>query len=361
MPLTEADLRELLTERSDVVPVTFDRVAAVRGRIRRRQRRQTAALATAATVVLVAAVPFVQSQRGSSTDRSATVPVPATSTTPIALTPSVAVVDGLTVTTTGPDTIAGARPFTVSVRVRNTTGSAWTGTIGVGILRILPVKQTADSLIAAMPSDPVMQNLGILLPDGYRYLDGASSPTVRTLAPGAAFTETIQLVRGYSSTVADPPIRGWVPYLTPIGSTSPHYPDPDRFPLIMVTPREPIQPPTETSLTPVAVCTGPIGQAEELSCLDGIADQLATVTTSLARGETATHDDFNRAFTAVVNSIGSYVQAPWGARIISTADGDETVATTPVEALVEIGESQATLYACFVGSTVVVAREPCTP
>ena len=115
MTISEQDLRELLRERSDVVPSSPDRADAVKQRVRRQRRLEAAAVSAGLMAAIVAVAAVAIPRVG---DTSPTPVPPATSTatpTPGPQVTGTATYDGIRMDTSGPATVhhqpgAAARP-----------------------------------------------------------------------------------------------------------------------------------------------------------------------------------------------------------------------------------------------------------
>jgi hypothetical protein len=232
MTISEQDLRELLRERSDVVPSSPDRVDAVKQRVRRQRRFEAVAVGAGLMAALVAVAAVVIPRVG---DVSPTPVPPATQTAaPGPQVTGSATYDGIRMDTSGPATVHGSTPFTVTVTVTNTTTLEWRGAIDVGVHRPGPTPNAADNLFITSPAAPTDHIDIAMLPDGLTELDGVRTGDL-VLAAGASTVVTLRLERS-PSTVAHPDIHGWVPWIYGTPTTSL---DPSGFPIVTVDPRNP--------------------------------------------------------------------------------------------------------------------------
>jgi hypothetical protein len=231
MTISEQDLRELLRERSDVVPSSPDRVDAVKQRVRRRRRFEAAAVGAGLMAAVVAVAAVVIPRVGDVSP----IPVPPATQT-AAPGPQVtgsATYDGIRMDTSGPAAIRGTAPFVVTVTVTNTTPQEWRGFVDVGVHRPGPLPNAADNLFMPSPATPDRVVDIAMLADGLTELDGIRSEEL-VLAAGASTVLTLGMQRS-ASTVAHPDIRGWVPWIHT--GTTPTV-DPSAFSIVVVDPRE---------------------------------------------------------------------------------------------------------------------------
>jgi hypothetical protein len=232
MTISEQDLRELLRERSEVVPSSSDRVDAVKQRVRRQRRFEAAAVGAGLVAAVVAVAAVVIPRVG---DVSPTPVPPATqSATPGPQVTGSATYDGIRMDTSGPATVHGTTPFTVTVTVTNTTTQEWRGAVDVGVHRPGPRPDAADNLFITSPAAPTDHVDIAQLPDGLTELDGVRTGDL-VLAAGASTVVTLRLERS-PGTVAHPDIHGWVPWIVGTPTTSL---DPSGFPIVTVDPGDP--------------------------------------------------------------------------------------------------------------------------
>jgi len=297
MTISEQDLRELLRERSDVVPSSPDRVDAVKQRVRRQRRIEAAAVGAGLMAALVAVAAVVAPRLG---DASPTPVPPATqSATPGPQVTGSATYDGIRMDTSGPATVHGTTPFTVTVTVTNTTPQEWRGAVDVGVHRPGPRPNAADNLFITSPAAPTDHVDIAQLPDGLTELDGVRSGDL-VLAAGQTTTVTLGMQRA-TTTVAHPDIHGWVPWIngTPIDSL-----DPSGFSIVTVDPRD-----------PEATCASfDVSSATEKR----LPDQLLGAATATTAAATATPD-----WTEVPGLPASFAPSVFGADVdlVTLIDG----------------------------------------
>ena len=287
MTISEQDLRELLRDRSDVVPASADHAAAVKQRVRR-QRRVEAVAVSAGLLAAIVAVTAVALPRVGDTS-PAPVP-PATETTGPQVTGS-ATYDGIRMDTSGPATVHSTTPFTVTVTVTNTTAQQWHGAVDVGVHRPGPLPDASDGLFLPVPATADQQVDIAMLPDGLTELDGVRSGEL-DLAAGVSTVVTLHLERS-PSTVANPDIYGWVPWLHGTPTTSL---DTSGFQLVVVDPRD-----------PHATCSSfDVSSATEKR----LPDQLLAAATTTTTSATATP-----SWTEVPGLPGSFTPSVSGANV----------------------------------------------
>jgi hypothetical protein len=229
MTISEQDLRELLRERSDVVPSSPDRVDAVKQRVRRQRRFEAAAVGAGLVAALVAVAAVVVPRVG---DTSPTPVPPATQTaTPGPQVTGSATYDGIRMDTSGPATVHGTTPFAVTVTVTNTTPQEWRGSVVVGVHRPGPRPNEADSLFTESPATADGHDTIVMLADGLTELDGVRSDDL-VLAAGSSTVVTFALERS-PGTTARPDIRGWIPWVQDAAISTF---DPTGFSLVVVDP-----------------------------------------------------------------------------------------------------------------------------
>ena len=291
MTISEQDLRELLRERSDVVPSSPDRADAVKQRVRRQRRLEAAAVSAGLMAAIVAVAAVAIPRVG---DTSPTPVPPATSTatpTPGPQVTGTATYDGIRMDTSGPATVHGTTPFIVSVTVTNTTSQEWRGSVDLGVHRPGPLPNAADSLFLPSPATPDRHVDIAMLPDGLTELDGVRSGEL-DLAAGASTVVTLHLERS-SSTVANPDISGWVPWLY---GTPPTSLVTSGFQLVVVDPRDPL-----------ATCTSfVVSRATE----QPLPDQLLGAATTTTTSATVAPD-----WTEVAGLPGSFIPSVSGADV----------------------------------------------
>lgn len=249
MAVTGDELREILRDHTAAVAAPPHLAADVEQRVRR-QRRRTAAFASAGlTVALVAAVGVVVPRLGDGATPAPPATSPSPATTAVATVSHTATVAGMSVRTVGPAAIDGETPFTVTVTVTNPTATAWTGTVGVGLSRTTPVANAADSFLTTLNTSRTAENLGILLADGTTLIDGMDDSASITVAPGAS-VDVVRQGRRWLGGAAWGPNHGWVPWLTTSGSGhGPVNPDPSAYPLVVVTPEQSNSPCATTTIS----------------------------------------------------------------------------------------------------------------
>jgi hypothetical protein len=238
MTISEQDLRELLRERSDAVPASPDRADAVKQRVRRQRRLEAAAVSAGLMAVVVAvaavAIPRVVGTSPTPVPPATSTATPAPTETPGPQVTGSATYDGIRMDTSGPATVHGTTPFTVTVTVTNTTSQRWRGSVDVGVHRPGPLPNAADALFLPSPATPDLHVDIAMLPDGLTELDGVRSGEL-DLAAGASTVVALRLERS-SSTVATPDIYGWVPWLNGTPTTSLVT---SGFQLVVVDPQDP--------------------------------------------------------------------------------------------------------------------------
>lgn len=298
MTISEQDLRELLRERSDVVPTSPDRVDAVKQRVRRQRRFEAAAVGAGLVAALVAVAAVVVPRGGVPTPT----PVPpATQTaTPGPQVTGSATYDGIRMDTSGPATVHGTTPFTVTVTVTNTTTQEWRGAIDVGVHRPGPLPNAADSLFTESPATADGHDDIVMLADGLTELDGVRSDGL-VLAAGSSTLVTLTLERS-SGTIAHPDIVGWVPWVHGVALSTF---DPAGFSLVVVDPRD-------ASATTCA--SFDVSSATE----NRLPDQLLGAATTTTTSATATP-----AWTDVTGLPGSFTPSVSGADVdlVTLIDG----------------------------------------
>jgi hypothetical protein len=326
MPMTEDELRAALRSRTDSVPATPGLADRAERQGRRQQTGTRAAGAVALVAVMAVAAATVLPRITAQTPVPPASPSPSASATgdqagDVVTTAEVA---GLATTTTGPRSIDGTQPFEVVLTVENRSGSAWTGTLGVGLVATTAVPGYFDGAIAGLDGGEDMEkasNFAATLPDdrqfqGVSFQDSADAGPV-TIPAGATRTWTVGLARDPGTAVLGP-VSGWVAY----GHR------------------------TSDAGSPVALPAGsPITvtpAASNLPC--------ATVTGLTYTVGQPTRWALDYAATAVVGSGG---QASWtevpavdsgiGSGVSSTQEGDVRP-TTVIAALADAGAGEGTGY-----------------
>jgi hypothetical protein len=297
MTISEQDLRELLRERSDVVPSSPDRVDAVKQRVRRQRRFEAAAVGAGLMAALVAVAAVVVPRVG---DVSPTPVPPATQTaTPGPKVTGSATYDGIRMDTSGPATVHGSTPFTVTVTITNTTTQEWRGAVDVGVHRPGPRPNEADSLFTPLPVTPEGHDDIIMMSDGLTELDGVRSDPL-VLAAGATTLVTFTLERS-PGTIAHPDIRGWIPWVH--DATISTF-DPTGFSVVVVDPSN-----TVTTCASFVVSSATAKR---------LPDQLLGAATTTTTSATATPN-----WTEVPGLPGSFAPSVFGADVdlVTLMDG----------------------------------------
>lgn len=226
MPVSEHDLRELLRERSDVVPVSAGLAQRVQLGVRRRRRFEAGGVAAALVLVLVATGLVALPRRGSDAPVN---PVPT-------VTHDVTI-NGLQARTTGPRDVTGTDPFDVSITVTNPGPAAWTGTVGIGVATTAPVPTWFDGGVFELvqPDFTATTNLGgTVTASNLQFQGFAPRPTIK-VAPGETRTWTYRAQRDATYTVVAP-VLGWVAYADPDGSDADATGDLGTYPALAVSP-----------------------------------------------------------------------------------------------------------------------------
>jgi hypothetical protein len=245
MSLTERNLRDLLAERAAPVTAAPGQVEAVQARARRQRRRNTAVTAFGLVAVVALGLPAAR-HLGDGVSAPSVTPLQSVTPTPSPSKPAppstsyVATVDGLRIGTSGPSIVkgAGVAPFTVTVTLTNTTPTAWTGTVGVGLYGL-----RVDYYFGDPANEPLLYPAGFPVrsstdPAWFHFataggrVEGLADLTPRTITPGETITIAIGMVKqsyGFPHTE----IRGWIPVLNPAQPlVKPAYPNAAQYPVI---------------------------------------------------------------------------------------------------------------------------------
>jgi hypothetical protein len=204
MPVSEHDLRELLRERSDAVPVSAGLAQRVQLRVRRRRRFEAGGAAAALVLVLLAtglvALPRHEAVGPASTTHRST-----------------QVLGGsLVVTTEGPTRIEDETPFDLTLEVVNTSTTPWTGTLAVGLVLDGEVPGMLGGNGVLTSAGDVGFPFGTQGPSAVsdtsdaQEFDGLAVDRV-TLQPGEDRVWTMPAKRWPGGSVLGP-VLGWIPY-----------------------------------------------------------------------------------------------------------------------------------------------------
>jgi hypothetical protein len=331
MPMTEDELRAALRSRTDSAPAT----PGLAERAERAGRRQQTGARVAGAVALVAVMAVAAAAVLPRVTAQTPVPPATTSPSPSASESGLptdgdryeatATIDGLTTVAYGPKTVDGTGSFEVELTVENRSGSAWTGTVGIGVVATTAVPGWYDGAIFELAPDADLERAGnfgaTLLQDdrqfqGVMFQDDASGRPI-TVGAGDSRTWKVALERNAGTAVLGP-VTGWVAYVQKEGSGS----------------------------TPVAVDSGyPVTVTPTTS-------NLPCATVSIGSFDKGTPGPWGLDYAATT-TVGANGKATWtevpgvdsgGGSNVDSTQGSDVRTTTVIRALADAGAGEATGY-----------------
>ena len=331
MPMTEDELRAALRSRTDSAPST----PGLADRAERQGRRQQTGARAAGAVALVAVMAVAAAAVLPRITAQTPVPPATSSPSPSESQPgqptdgsryeATATIDGLATTASGPQKVDGTGPFEVELTVENRSGSAWTGTVGVGVVATTAVPGWYDGAIFELAPDADLEKAGnfgaTLLEDdrqfqGVMFQEDASALPI-TIPAGDSRTWKVALARNTGTAVLGP-VTGWVAYAQKKGSGA----------------------------TPVAVDSGyPVTVTPTTS-------DLPCATVSISSFDKGAPGPWGLDYAATT-TVGSNGKATWteipgvdsgGGSNVDSTQGSDVRTTTVIRALADAGAGEATGY-----------------